>query len=85
MRTSSDTNRLLLHGSCAKELACVISAVYQENYRKFEAQVATSGMKPNATSKFSGHCLFCAKFYLEPNGGAGMAHCPPGCAPEINK
>ena len=60
MRTSSETNRLLLHDSCAKELARVISGLYQDNYRKFEAHVLTSGMKPNATSKFSGHCLSCA-------------------------
>ena len=58
LRTSSDTNKLLLHDTCAKELLRVISALYQKNCRKFEAHVLTSGMKPNATSKFSGHCLF---------------------------
>ena len=64
LHTSSEINRLLLHDSCAKELAYVISALYQKNYRNFEVHVLTSGMKPNATSKFSDHCLFCAKYYL---------------------
>ena len=58
LRTSSDTDRLLLHDSCAKKLGRVISGLYQENYRKFEeAYVLILGMKPNATSKFSGHCF----------------------------
>ena len=48
---------LLLQDSCVKELARVISASYQENYRKFEAHVIILGMKPNATSKFSGNCF----------------------------
>ena len=60
MRTLSDTNRLLLHNSYVKELARVISGLCQENRRKFEAHVLTSGMKPSATSKFSCHYLFCA-------------------------
>ena len=53
LRTSSKINRLLLQDSCAKELAPVISGLYQENYKKFQAHVLTSDMKPNATSQFS--------------------------------
>ena len=64
LHTSSEINRLLLHDSCAKEHAYVISVLYQKNYRNFEVHVLTSSMKPNATSKFSDHCLFCAKYYL---------------------
>ena len=44
MRTSSDTDNLLLQNSCAKDLARVISNLYQENFRKFKAHVLISGM-----------------------------------------
>ena len=57
LRTSSETNRLLLQDSCAKQLTSVISGLYQENYRKFQAHVLTSGMKPNAVSIFFDHFL----------------------------
>ena len=60
LRFLSDTNRLLLHDSWAKELTRVISALYQENCRKFEAYVLTPCIKANATGKFLGHCLFFA-------------------------
>ena len=50
----------MLQDSCAKEIARVVSSIYQENYRKFKAHVLISGMKPNATSKFSGNCLLWA-------------------------
>ena len=54
------TDRLLLQDSCAKELARVISDLYQENYKKFEAHVIISGMKPDDIRKFSGNCLLWA-------------------------
>ena len=46
--------------SCAKELACVISGLYQENYKKFKAHVLISGMKPKTIRKFLGNYLFWA-------------------------
>ena len=46
--------------ACAKELAHVIFNLYQENYRKFEAYVLISDMKPNDSRKFSGNCLLWA-------------------------
>ena len=52
LRTSSDTDRLLLQDSLAKKLVRVISALYQENYLKFEALVLISGTKPSTTNKF---------------------------------
>ena len=55
-----DTDRLFLDDSCPKEVARVISALYQENYKKFQVLVLISGMNPNAISKFSGNCVFCA-------------------------
>ena len=60
LRTSSETDRLLRQDYCTNELARAIYALYQENCIKFEALVLISGIKPNATSKFSGNCLFCA-------------------------
>ena len=82
LRTWSDTDTLLLHDSCAKELARVISASYQENYRKFEAHVLTSGMKPNANSKFQAIVCFVHNFIWDQREGPWhSAPPPPDCDP----
>ena len=62
---------LLLHDSWAKELARVISALYQENYRKFEAHMLTSGMKPSVRANFRAIVCFVHNFIWNQKGGHG--------------
>ena len=82
LRTSSETNRLLLHDSCAKELARVISGLYQDNYRKFEAHVLTSGMKPNYQQYFGPLFVLC--IILSGTKGRGQGTVGPLSAPLVH-